>query len=192
MRKVVLAMAIAACAATAPHAQAPAGPAGRVTGPITLAVDLRETPRKLLHARETMSVTPGSLTLVYPKWLPGEHSPDGPITDLVALTFSAGGRQLTWRRDPLDVYAFHIDVPQGVDVLEVSYDFLPAIGTGGFSSAASDTAHLGIYSWNQLVLYPQGARFARLLILIRSCSRELLLSLHPARRRRDRPHRDRL
>jgi len=96
-------MAIAACAATAPHAQAPAGPAGRVTGPITLAVDLRETPRKLLHARETMSVTPGSLTLVYPKWLPGEHSPDGPITDLVALTFSAGGRQLTWRRDPLDV-----------------------------------------------------------------------------------------
>ena len=158
MRKVVLAMAIAACAATAPHAQAPAGPAGRVTGPITLAVDLRETPRKLLHARETMSVTPGALTLVYPKWLPGEHSPDGPITDLVALTFSAGGRQLTWRRDPLDVYAFHIDVPQGVDVLEVSYDFLPAIGTGGFSSAASDTAHLGIYSWNQLVLYPQGAR----------------------------------
>jgi predicted metalloprotease with PDZ domain len=129
-----------------------------VTGPITLAVDVRETPRKLLHARETMSVTPGALTLVYPKWLPGEHAPDGPITDLVALKFSAGGRPLTWRRDPVDLYAFHIDVPQGADSLDVSYDFLPAIGAGGFSSASSDTAHLGIYSWNQVVLYPQGAR----------------------------------
>ena len=55
MRRLVLGILIAACAITAPHAQAPPSPAGRVTGPITLAVDLRETPRKLLHARETLS-----------------------------------------------------------------------------------------------------------------------------------------
>ena len=158
MRRFVPAMLLGLCAVTAPHAQAPAAQAGRVTGPITLAVDVRETPRKLLHARETMSVTPGALTLVYPKWLPGEHAPDGPIVDLVALKVSAGGRPLAWRRDPLDLYAFHIDVPQGAGALDVSFDFLPAIGAGGFSSASSDTAHLGIYSWNQLVLYPQGAR----------------------------------
>ena len=158
MRRIVLGMLIALCALAAPRAQAPAAQAGRVTGPITLAVDVRETPRKLLHARETLTVTPGALTLVYPKWLPGEHSPDGPITDLVGLKFSAGGRQLTWRRDPADLYAFHVNVPQGVDSLEASFDFLPAIGAGGFSSAPSDTAHLGIYSWNQVVLYPQGAR----------------------------------
>ncbi len=158
MRKVVVAILVTACAIASPHAQAPTTQAGRVTGPITLAVDLRETARKLLHARETMSVTPGALTFVYPKWLPGEHAPDGPITDLVALKFTAGGRQLTWRRDPVDMYAFHIDVPQGADSLDVSYDFLPAIGAGGFSSASSDTVHLGIYSWNQVVLYPQGAR----------------------------------
>jgi len=91
---------IAACAIAAPHAQT-----GRVTGPITLAVDARETPRKLLHARETLPVAPGALTLVYPKWLPGEHAPDGPITDLVGLKFSGGGRQLAWRRDSVDLFA---------------------------------------------------------------------------------------
>ena len=161
MRRVVLGILIAVCAIAAPHAQAPATQAGRVTGPITLAVDVRETARKLLHARETMSVTPGALTLVYPKWLPGEHAPDGPITDLVGLKFSAGGRQLTWRRDPVDMYAFHIDVPQGADSLDVSYDFLPAIGAGGFSSASSDTAHLGIYSWNQVGALPAGRAHRR-------------------------------
>ena len=153
MRKIALGVLIAACAIAAPHAQT-----GRVAGPITLAVDVRETPRKLLHAREMLTVAPGALTLVYPKWLPGEHAPDGPITDLVGLRFSGGGRQLAWRRDPVDLFAFHIDVPQGVDSIEASFDFLSAIGTGGFSSAASETAHLGIYSWNQVLLYPQGAR----------------------------------
>ncbi len=158
MRRLILGIAIAACAITAPRAQAPTAQAGRVTGPITLAVDARETARKLLHARETLPVSPGALTLVYPKWLPGEHAPDGPITDLVGLKFSAGGRPLAWRRDSVDMFAFHLDVPQGVNSLEASFDFLSAIGAGGFSSASSETAHLGIYSWNQVLLYPQGAR----------------------------------
>jgi predicted metalloprotease with PDZ domain len=155
---------IALCALASPHAPASAqgsgGPAAqsRVSGAITLALDARETPRKLLHARETLTVTPGALTLVYPKWLPGEHAPDGAIDDLVGLKFSAGGKTIPWRRDPVDLFAFHVDVPQGVDSLEVTFDFLSAIGAGGFSSASSETAHLGIYSWNQVLLYPQGAR----------------------------------
>ena len=157
MRRLTLGILIALCAITAPRAQVPAAPA-RVTGTITLALDARETPRKLLHARETFAVTPGALTLVYPKWLPGEHSPDGAIDDLVGLKFSAGDKTLSWRRDSIDQFAFHLDVPQGVDTLDVSLDFLSAIGAGGFSSASSETAHLGIYSWNQVVLYPQGAR----------------------------------
>ncbi len=157
MRKIVVALVIALCALATPHAQAPAAQA-RVTGTITLALDARETPRKLLHARETLTVTPGALTLVYPKWLPGEHAPDGAIDDLVGLKFSAGGKTIAWRRDPVDLFAFHIDVPQGADTLEVTLDFLSAIGAGGFSSASSETAHLGIYSWNQVLLYPQGAR----------------------------------
>jgi len=156
MRRIALAVLITLCTLASPTAQAPA--ASRVTGMITLALDARETPRRLLHARETLTVTPGALTLVYPKWLPGEHSPDGPIDDLVGLKFSAGGKTIPWRRDPVDLFAFHVDVPPGADALDVSFDFLSAVGTGGFSSAASETAHLGIYSWNQVLLYPQGAR----------------------------------
>ena len=156
MRRIALAVLMTLCTLASPTAQAPA--ASRVTGMITLALDARETPRRLLHARETLTVTPGGLTLVYPKWLPGEHSPDGPIDDLVGLKFSAGGKTIPWRRDPVDLFAFHVDVPPGADALDVSFDFLSAVGTGGFSSAASETAHLGIYSWNQVLLYPQGAR----------------------------------
>ena len=160
MRHVSLAALITLSALVSPGAplSAQGGGQSRVTGAITIALDARETPRKLLHARETLSVTPGALTLVYPKWLPGEHSPDGAIDDLVGLTFAAGGKTIPWRRDPVDLFAFHLDVPQGVQTLDVSLDFLSAIGTGGFSSAASETAHLGIYSWNQVLLYPQGAR----------------------------------
>ena len=156
MKRISAAALLVLCALAAPSAQAPA--TSRVTGTITLAVDVRETPRKLLHARETMTVSPGALTLVYPKWLPGEHAPDGPITDLVGLKFTGGGKPIAWHRDPVDMYAFHLDVPQGVMSLEATFDFLSAIGMGGFSSASSETAHLGIYSWNQVLLYPSGAR----------------------------------
>src|SRR5678816_800961 len=157
MKKITLAFLFTICALAAPRAQAPPG-SSRVTGTITLALDARETPRKLLHARETLNVTPGALTLVYPKWLPGEHSPDGPIDDLVGLNFTVSGKSLPWRRDAVDLFAFHLDIPQGVNRLDVSFDFLAAIGQGGFSSASSDTAHLGIYSWNQVLLYPKGVR----------------------------------
>src|SRR5262245_32413828 len=112
MKKITLAFLLTICSLAAPHAQtSPA--ASRVTGTITLALDARETPRKLLHARETLNVTPGALTLVYPKWLPGEHAPDGAIDDLVGLIFTAGGKAVPWRRDPVDLFAFHIDIPQG-------------------------------------------------------------------------------
>ena len=157
MKRLIPALLIALCALATPEAQT-SGAQSRVTGTITLALDARETPRKLLHARETLTVTPGALTLVYPKWLPGEHAPDGAIDDLVGLKFSAGGKTVAWRRDPVDLFAFHLDVPQGVNTLDASFDFLSAIGAGGFSSASSETAHLGIYSWNQVLLYPQGAR----------------------------------
>src|SRR5437868_10701073 len=167
MRKITLAILIALCALAMPHAPAFAqglGATGQtaaqahVSGTITLAVDVRETPRKLLHARETLTVTPGALTLVYPKWLPGEHAPTGPITDLIGLRLTGGGKTIAWHRDAVDMYAFHLDVPQGITSLDATFDFLSAIGQGGFSSASSETAHLGIYSWNQLLLYPEGVR----------------------------------
>ena len=125
---------------------------------IELSLDAREVPRKLLHAKMRIPASPGALTLVYPKWLPGEHGPTGPITDLVGLQFTAGGKPVAWHRDPVDMYAFHLDVPAGADAVEVALDFLSPTTPRGFSSAASATPRLALLTWNQVVLYPKGAR----------------------------------
>src|SRR5439155_2109047 len=81
--------------------------------PITLSLDARDAPRKLLHARLVIPVTPGPLTLVYAKWLPGEHAPTGPITGLAGLHLAAAGHAVPWERDSVDMYAFHCVVPAG-------------------------------------------------------------------------------
>jgi predicted metalloprotease with PDZ domain len=128
--------------------------------PITLSVDATEAPRKLFHARMTMAVAPGPLTLVYPKWIPGEHGPTGPIVNLAGLKFTAGGKTIPWRRDDVDMYAFHLEVPAGARELEVALDFLSPSFAGGFTAGASTTAHLAIVTWNQLVLYPAGTNIA--------------------------------
>jgi predicted metalloprotease with PDZ domain len=125
-------------------------------GPITIAVDATEAPRKILHARLSIPASPGPLTLMYPKWIPGEHGPTGPITDLAGLKFSAAGKPIAWRRDDVEMYAFHIDVPAGATTIGVSLDFLLPASVSGFSSAASTTGRLAVLSWNQVLLYPRG------------------------------------
>jgi predicted metalloprotease with PDZ domain len=130
--------------------------------PIALDIDATDAPRKILHARLRIPAQSGPLTLLYPKWLPGEHSPSGPISDLVAVTMSAAGKPVPWRRDDDDMFAIHLDVPAGADVLEVAFDFLMPPSSGGFSSGASATAQLVDLSWNYLVLYPEGAKASEL------------------------------
>src|SRR6266545_7856848 len=130
--------------------------------PIALNVDATDAPRKILHARLRLPAKPGPLTLLYPKWLPGEHSPSGPITDLVAVTMSAAGKPVPWRRAADDMFAFQLDVPAGADAVEVAVDFLLPPSSGGFSSGASATAQLLDLSWNYVVLYPEGAKAGEL------------------------------
>ena len=125
-------------------------------GPIAIAVDATDAPRKILHARLEIPVKSGPLTLFYPKWIPGEHGPTGPITDLAGLKFAAAGKTIVWRRDDVDMYAFHLDVPPGASKLDVALDFLLPASAEGFSSAASTTANLAVISWNQVLLYPEG------------------------------------
>lgn len=126
--------------------------------PITLSVDAREAPRGILRAQLTIPVGSGPLTLLYPKWIPGEHGPTGPISDLVGLKIRSGGQEIPWQRDPMDMYAFHCRVPDGVQSLEVSLDFLSPLSTAGFTSGASSTPFLTIINWNQVLLYPQGGK----------------------------------
>jgi predicted metalloprotease with PDZ domain len=137
-----------------------AKPSSPSTPAITLSVDATEAPRKLFHARMTIPVSPGPLTLVYPKWIPGEHGPTGPIINLAGLKMSANGKPIPWRRDDVDMYAFHLEVPAGAKELELAIDFLSPTFAGGFTAGASTTAHLAIVTWNQLLLYPEGSNIS--------------------------------
>jgi predicted metalloprotease with PDZ domain len=117
-----------------------------------LNVDATDAPRNILHATLTIPVAPGAVTLVYPKWIPGNHRPTGPIQNFTGLHFKAGGKELEWQRDLEDMYAFHLQVPTGVTELQASYD---TITFNGKSSLASSKV-LDLL-WNQVVLYPKGA-----------------------------------
>ena len=122
---------------------------------VTLELDASEAPRNILHARLIIRAQPGDLTLLYPKWIPGEHAPSGPVTDLVGLEIRAGGNLLPWRRDDLDMYAIHCKVPSGTQQIEVKLDHLGATGDT-FTAGKSASARLAVINWNHVLLYPQG------------------------------------
>src|SRR5215469_3007619 len=118
LRNVAIALAIFAAllGAGAMEAQTPS--------PIRLFVDASRAPQKMLHSHLQIPVQPGPLVLYYPQWIPGEHSPGGPIINVAGLKLMAGGKELSWRRDLVDMFALHIDIPQGTNWLEADFDFL--------------------------------------------------------------------
>jgi len=132
--------------------------------PITLAVDLTDAPRKILRASETLPVTPGPMTLVYPEWIPGEHGPTGPIinsTGIIITTLT--GERVKWERDLVDMYSYHITVPAGVTSLNIKLDFLGTAGAN-FSAGGSTSANLALLSWNTVLLYPAGKNAADVMV----------------------------
>ena len=127
--------------------------AGGQTAPITLQVDAREAPRRAFHAQLNIPVVPGPLTLFYPKWI--TWLPIGPVNNLVNLKIAAAGKVLPWRRDDVDMYAFHVDIPSGATAIEVYLDYVsPSKGPYGFNPVATD--QLLILNWNLVTLYPAG------------------------------------
>ena len=117
-----------------------------------LRVDATDAPRNILHSTVFIPVKPGAATLVYPKWIPGNHRPTGPIQNVMGLRIKAGGRELEWQRDMVDMYAFHVQIPEGASEVEVAFDTITYNGKA--SAASSKVLDL---NWNQVVLYPQGA-----------------------------------
>jgi predicted metalloprotease with PDZ domain len=96
-----------------------------------------------------------TVDLVYPKWIPGDHAPTGPIADLVNLRFSAGGKSVAWTRDPVDMYRFHIPVPAGTNLLLADFSLVGAYVAGNdFAPGNTSTPVQGDVNWDQLVLYP--------------------------------------
>ncbi|HET9390479.1 MAG TPA: hypothetical protein VFO44_12590, partial [Steroidobacteraceae bacterium] len=163
-------------AAAGPGADAPAAPGaehaatlrGQVPlaqnipypGTLTLKVDLTDLERRLIGVRESIPVKPGPLTLLYPEWLPGNHAPRGPIDALAGLILTAGSRRVEWTRDPVNVYAFHLDVPPGTNRLDAQFQFAsPFLHDQGRTVVTPDIVGL---QWNTVVLYPAGYYSSRI------------------------------
>jgi predicted metalloprotease with PDZ domain len=134
------------------------------TSEIALTVDATQTPQKIIRTEESIPVKPGALTLYYPKWIPGEHGPTGPIANVTGLKFMANGKTIPWQRDLSDVYTFHMEVPAGADHLDVAFDYLEPSSGGFATSAASATDKLIVIEWNQNVLYPAGSPARQILV----------------------------
>lgn len=123
-------------------------------GTIRLQVDATDIQRRIFRVHEEIPVAPGRLTLLYPAWLPGNHAPRGPIDKLAGLVTRADGKTLQWQRDPLDVYAFHVEVPAGVTTLSVDFQYLsPQEPAQGRVVMTPDMLNL---QWNAVALYPAG------------------------------------
>lgn len=125
---------------------------------INIALDATDAPRKIFHSELTIPAAQGTLTLYYPKWIPGEHAPSGPVIDLTGLKFIANGQALKWRRVLDDDWAVNVDVPAGTHEVHAHVDFVSPTENDQslFSAGASATAKMAVISWNQLLLYPKG------------------------------------
>ena len=145
-RLMFLLFAIPLCAANAAPPQ------------VTLALDASDAPRRIFHAQLAIPAAAGTLSLYYPKWIPGEHAPSGSVVNLAGLKFTANGQLLKWRRDLEDNWAVNVEVPAGVEEVEASLDYLSSIPVEQttFSAGASTTDKMAVISWNEVLLYPKG------------------------------------
>ncbi len=125
-------------------------------GTIALSVDLTNVNDRVLSVHETIPVKSGEITLLYPQWLPGTHSPSNPVGNLAALVVKANGKGVPWVRDRVNMWAFHVDVPKGANTLEVTFQYLAPVKPqqGRISTKIADL------TWNSVLLYPAGY-FAR-------------------------------
>jgi predicted metalloprotease with PDZ domain len=136
-------LATALLALVAPIARAQTIP----TPVMTLAVDETQAARRIAFVHEEIRVSPGPLSLAYPRWIPGEHGPTGPIEQLAALRVHSGDATLAWVRDPDDINTIHVDVPPGAGNLSVDFDVL-------LENTISN--HQLLLAWSTSVLYPRG------------------------------------
>ncbi|CDG81964.1 M61 glycyl aminopeptidase family protein [Janthinobacterium agaricidamnosum NBRC 102515 = DSM 9628] len=150
-------------AATAAHADTiPAALDQPYPGTIVLKVDASNLAQQIFNVHESIPVKAGQLTLLYPQWLPGHHNPTGPLNQFAGLTLSGNGQRLEWRRDPLNMFAFHVDVPAGVETLEAEYQFLSPLDPGQGRIMMTNEI-LGV-QWNAVALYPAGYASRRITV----------------------------
>jgi len=128
-------------------------------GLLKVQVDARDVDHHIFRVHETIPVTKaGPMTILYPQWLPGNHAPNGALKNVADISFHANGKTLSWMRDPVDVFAFHIDVPQGAASVDIDFDFLSAVA--GDEGRIVMTQEMLSLQWISLAMYPAG-HFAR-------------------------------
>jgi predicted metalloprotease with PDZ domain len=153
-----LAVALAAGGAsaqqvTADHDQTPPLQDTPYVGTVALSVNASDTAQGIFRVHESIPVKAGTVTLLYPQWIPGDHSPTGPIAMLAGLKLSANGKPLTWVRDKYNVYAFHVDVPDGVTSIDADFQYL----SGRADDASFEiTDRMMSMEWSKVALYPAG------------------------------------
>jgi predicted metalloprotease with PDZ domain len=145
---------------------------------LTLNVDASQARMKILHASLSMPARPGPMTLVYPKWIPGEHMASGPISNLTGLHLFADGAELPWRRDLVDMNAFQVTVPAGARAVTATYDYVVPTGGGSFGTTASANAKCAIINWNTVALSRMGVKPDRITV-----TASLKLPVRPLARR---------
>jgi predicted metalloprotease with PDZ domain len=130
-------------------------------GTMMLAVDATDIDRRIINVKQSIPVTAaGPMVLLFPEWLPGNHAPRGQIEKLAGLTILAGEDKLNWKRDPVDVYAFHIQVPQGTRKLDVTFQFVSATEPDQGRVVVTD-AMMNV-QWQSVSLYPAGWKTSRI------------------------------
>ncbi len=142
------ALSLPAAAQTAPPQDVP------FDGTLKIDVDATDLAHRIFKVNITMPAKPGPMTLLYPQWIPGDHSPTGPIDKLAGLVIKVDGKVVPWKRDQFDVYAFKVDVPQGATELTAEFKFLsPQAGNQGRVMMTPEMLNL---QWNTTALYPAG------------------------------------
>jgi predicted metalloprotease with PDZ domain len=125
-------------------------------GTLSLAVDLRDVGQKIFKVHESIPVHAGSMVLFFPKWIPGEHGPSGTLDGIAGIKITGAGQPIAWRRDLKEMYALHLNVPAGVDRLELEFQMLSPGAGGDFGGSVSVTERLIDLEWNQVLFYPAG------------------------------------
>ena len=169
---IAFSLALSIVLSTAAYAQSPGGPQPvplpppipapadtSYPGTLTLSVDITNVTDRVLNVHETVPVKGREITLLYPEWLPGTHSPSNPVENLAGLIVTANGQRVEWVRDRVNMYAFHIPIPDGANTLEINFQYLAPLDPkrGRISSKFADV------TWNSVLLYPAGYFSRRIL-----------------------------
>ena len=141
-------------AATASHAEVAPPQDIAFDGTIKVVVDATDLDRRIFRVKETIPAQPGPMTVLFPQWLPGHHSPSGPIDQFAGLVVKANGQKVEWTRDVYDVYAFHFDVPAGASSVDLEFQQLTPQSTR--QGRVQMTPEIVNVQWNGVTLYPAG------------------------------------